>query len=480
MAHPPSTHIPHSRSEAIDYLFSRLNFEQRMPASNSAFRLERMERLLSELGDPHRQLQCVHVAGTKGKGSTCGMLQAMLLAAGQRTGLYTSPHLERIEERFNVGGSPCSEAELVALTATVAKAAQPLDRRGDAPTFFELTTAMALVHFVQTQVDWAVIEVGLGGRLDSTNVCLPQLAIITSISFDHMRQLGNTLEKIAAEKAGILKPGIPVICGIHQPGPREVVHRVAAERGCPLKQTGRDFQFRYLPPTPRACDSPQRCGPGLGQFDYSEPQGKSLRELQMGLAGEHQAANGAVAVAALGDLARRGLLTIDEAAIRLGLRNVRLPGRIELFDQFEPLVVLDTAHNDASLQALLQTLSGTFRARRKLAVIAASEDKPPRRLLPPLLEWADALIFTRFLNNPRSTPPEKLERAARQYLAELPQLADRANRPPALLTAAAPHEAFARALAESSRDDLICLTGSFFLAAELRPLLLPAAASERQ
>src|ERR1700754_3286386 len=224
-----------ARSAALDWLMARINYERTgVPYQARQLKLDRMRQLLTRLGQPDAGMKIVHVAGTKGKGSTSAMIAAMLSAAGYRTGVFSSPHLEQIEERFAVDGQPCTSDELVALVNRMIPVVRAMDEEaaadGDStagPTYFEVTTAMALVHFVERQVDAAVLEVGLGGRLDSTNVCLPVVSVITSISFDHMRQLGNTLASIAREKAGIIKPGVPVICGVLNEEPQTVIAAAA-------------------------------------------------------------------------------------------------------------------------------------------------------------------------------------------------------------------------------------------------------------
>ncbi len=247
--------VPAHENSAADFLLRRINYERtpNVPYLSGEFKLDRMRRLMSLLGDPHLDLKAIHIAGTKGKGSTAAMVASVLCAAGYRAGLYTSPHLERTEERIVIDGQACPPDKFLALAAQVQPAVERIDEESAAhgemgPTFFEVTTAMAFLHFAQANVAAAVLEVGLGGRLDSTNVCRPEVCIITSISFDHVKQLGNTLALIAAEKSGIIKPGIPVISGVIDPEPRDVIAARAAELSAPLIQLGIDYDFS--PPLP--------------------------------------------------------------------------------------------------------------------------------------------------------------------------------------------------------------------------------------
>ena len=244
------------RDAALRFLFGRIDYERAsaIPYQATHLKLERMELLLDRLGNPHRGMEVVHVAGSKGKGSTSTMIASILSSARFRTGLYTSPHLARVEERIAVGGVQCTEAELVELVDRVAHEVEAIDRQvnhawpgENGPTYFEITTALALLHFRQKNVDVAVLEVGLGGRLDSTNVCQPRVCVITSISFDHTQQLGKTLAKIAAEKAGIIKSGIPVVSGVRDGPARAIIQQTALEQSCPLVTLGVDFDFRYRP-----------------------------------------------------------------------------------------------------------------------------------------------------------------------------------------------------------------------------------------
>jgi dihydrofolate synthase/folylpolyglutamate synthase len=455
------TSVKEHEQAALAFLLGRINYERTpfVPYGERQFRLEPMRELLARLGDPQEQFTIVHVAGTKGKGSTAAMAAAVLSAAGHRTGLYSSPHLDRIEERLAIDGRPCTAGELTTLVAELRPIVTEMDERTESNspraaglTYFDLVTAMALVHFARRGVRFAVLEVGLGGRLDSTNVCGPAVTVITSISFDHMRQLGNTLAAIAREKAGIVKPGVPVVSGVVEDEPRGVIEQVCRQCDSRLLQLGRDFDFSYTPPL--SLDA----GPAQGSIDYLsrlEGRKQSRAGLRLGLAGRHQGANAAVALAALDELARQGW-TVPEPAIHRGLAEVRWPARIEVVAR-RPTVVLDSAHNVASVAALLATLDESFdtTGQRRL-VFATTRDKEVRGMLALLLPRFDRVIFTRYRNNPRGVPPDEMARLALDLGGrEIQVCLD-------------PASAWRIARGGAGAADLICIAGSFFIAAEMR------------
>jgi len=451
------------REAALRFLDERIDYERALSVSYSSreFKLGRMQELMDRLGNPQQGLSIVHVAGTKGKGSTTAMLGAVLSAAGYRSGVFTSPHLYRIEERIAVEGRPCSSAELVELVDLLMPAVEAMDRAAardpaeSGPTYFEITTAMALLHFARRKVRAAVLEVGMGGRLDSTNVCRPLVSVITSISFDHTRQLGNTLELIAWEKAGIVKPSIPVVSGVVDPSPREVIRQVCRQQGSRLSELGTDFDFTYHPPRGLELASAL----GTLDFRYRAPGREfGYRDLPLRLLGSHQAANAAVALAALAELQQAGW-KVPEAAVRTGLAEVVWPARIELLAR-RPAVVVDVAHNTASVDALLRVLDESFSVRRLLLVFATTREKDVLGMLERLLKRFDEVILTRYLDNPRAVPPDELAAAAAE-------LTGRQYR-----VCAAPAEAWEEVCALAGPDDLICVTGSFFLAAEIRAEIL--------
>ena len=456
-----------------------------------------MRQLLTRLGQPDAGMKIVHVAGTKGKGSTSAMIAGILTAAGYRTGFFSSPHLERIEERFAVDGQPCTADELVALVDRLRPVARAMDEEAAAdgdptggPTYFEVTTAMALLHFVEHQVDAAVLEVGLGGRLDSTNVCLPAVSVITSISFDHMKQLGNTLASIAREKAGIVKPGVPVVCGVTDPEPQAVIAEIAREHGCRLIQLGRDFTFHYQragsSPTPTKKNDEARMTndeekpnssfvirhssfvidnqphPAL-DFTYTIPgQEHQLANLPLAMRGPHQAANAAVALATIAELRHQGWC-VSEDAMRQGLSRAVLPGRVEVF-WGDPTVVLDAAHNPASARALVAALAELPSPTRRTLILSISHDKDVRAIVRELAPHFERFVVTQYQENPRAMPADQLAEMIRDEAAKSPTAPITVCPPPA--------EAWQHVRQTALPGELVCITGSFYLVAEMRPILL--------
>lgn len=456
---PPSNP---SRDAALSWLLTHINYERTLhiPYLARQLKLDRMRQLLTRLGQPDAGLKIVHVAGTKGKGSVSAMVAAILTCAGYRTGVFSSPHLERIEERFAVDAQPCTADELVALVNRTRPNVEAMDAEaaaeGDAaggPTYFEITTAMALMHFAERQVDAAVLEVGLGGRLDSTNVCLPAVSVITSISFDHTKQLGNTLAAIAREKAGIIKPGVPVVSGVTEEEPRAVIAATAREHGCRLIQLGADFDFEYAD---RTVNFRYRVP---GQEFHSTPWALAMR-------GEHQAQNAAVALAVVAELRHQGWC-ISTEAMQMGLALVNLPGRVEVVAG-EPTVVLDAAHNPASARALAATLAEMPPASRRTLILSISHDKDVRAIVAELAPHFDRIVVTQYQDNPRAVGVSHLAKIVRNTLG---------SRSAEISISPTPLEAWQSIGRTTLPQELVCITGSFYLVAEMRRLVLNSAAA---
>ena len=442
---------PSDRDRAVAWLDRRVNFERVPPVGSAAstFGLAGMRRLLAAVGSPHERVPVVHVAGTKGKGSTVAMLAAILEEAGHRVGRYLSPHVHALEERISVAGAAISPADLAAALEAVKPAVEALDtaaaRRGRrGPTWFEVVTAAAFVHFARARVDVAVLETGLGGRLDATNVSRPLVSVITSISLDHMAVLGRTVGRIATEKAGIIKRGCPVVSGAAHPSARRVIAATAARRRAALLQVGRDFTATYEPG-----DDPL----GGGWAVVTEAGREPVR-YRLAMPGRHQADNAALAVVTAHRLDSRGL-RVPPQAIERGLARVRLPARIERVSE-RPLVVVDAAHNVASMRSLIDTLAPALEpVRSRVLLFAASGDKQIEEMLALAAGRFDHVVVTRYATNPRAAPTERLVAACRRAGLPEPRVAE------------SPAAALAAATSLAGRRGIVCVAGSFFLAAEI-------------
>jgi len=416
---------PRTPAEALEF-FSHLS------PSSIKLGLERVEAALEALGHPERRFPALHVAGTNGKGSTCAFASAALLAAGHRVGLYTSPHLVRVNERIRVDGVEIAD-ELFGQ-----RILEVLERHPEATslTYFEFGTVVAFWHFAREAVDVAVVEVGLGGRLDATRACQPLVTAITPVSFDHTEYLGHTLEAIAGEKAGILKPGVPVVVSRQEPEALAAIERAARNVGAPLVLEGRDFSLDAR---------------SEGSLVYQGP-GMSLEGLTLGLRGGHQRQNAGVALASLEQLTSRGVQVSSEA-IRTGFAGTRWPGRLEELGGSPP-VVLDGAHNPAGVQVLLEGLRSLYPGRRVHCVFGVVADKDRGPMLRALLP-ACASVHLTPLDTPRSLAPERYLDEARPWCADV--------RAYTSLDAA-----LAGALSQSASHDVILCTGSLFLVGSVR------------
>ncbi len=359
--------------------------------------LATIRSMLAGLGNPHHRYPCIHVAGTNGKGSVASNLAAILMRSGYRVGLYTSPHLVRFNERIKIDGMEITDADIVRLYRRVRKVLP--DSRD--PTFFEFTTAMALDEFSRRKVDWAVIETGLGGRLDATNILTPVLSIITNISLEHREYLGRTLREIAFEKAGIIKHRRPVVTGVRQASAIAVVTETALKRSASLFRLGAEFRVR------RASG---------GRFTFYG-MNHIWSNMATSLRGAYQTENAALALAACELLMQRAASRISSSSIREGLITNRWPGRLELVCE-TPLVMLDGAHNLAAARQLAQHLTLHFNDRPITMVIGILDDKPYEAMLKLLLPKASRLIVTQAKIN-RALPPEVIASTARKLVSDI-------------------------------------------------------------
>lgn len=423
---------------ALSYILSFTDYEK-LPAflyTAANFDLRRMAELLQRVGNPHLTSPAIHVAGTKGKGSTAAMIASALSAAGHRTGLYTSPHLHTFRERLTIDGEMITEEEFSALTQRLQPEIGEVNRRhnyGELTTF-EILTALAFAFFGERRVDFQVLEVGLGGRLDATNVVTPRLSVITSISLDHAEVLGDSLAEIAREKAGIIKPGALVVSA-PQPGEAEVViEEVCRHNRAGLIAVGRDVTWKKL------------TSDLAGQsFEVTGKAGSY--QLTIPLLGGHQLENAATAVAAL------EALGIGHDDIARGLAQVRWPGRLEVL-RHEPLFLVDGAHNADSARRLKEAIEEYLRFDRLILIAGASSDKDIAGIVGELAPLSSLIIVTRS-RHPRALAPalllEELERQGAKG-----EMAENVS------------SAVERALAIAKPGDLICATGSLFVAAEAR------------
>ena len=427
---------PMNYAAALDFLLSRTDYE-RWPGYQyaSRFDLRRMYYLLERLGNPHLASKSVHIAGSKGKGSTAAMIAAGLQAAGHRTGLYTSPHLVTLRERIKVDGKPLFKSELARVVARMKPVVEASDR--DCPygelSTFELLTAAAFLHFEQRGVDYQVLEAGLGGRLDATNVVTPEVAVITTISFDHTEILGDTLARIAAEKAGIIKSSVPVV-STHQAGEAAaVIQRVSRSRSAALTEVGHDVTWQ-----PSGHD---RAGQSLRVSGVRETY-----EVSIPLLGEHQLLNAATAVATL------EALGISRQHIEAGLALTDWPGRLQLLWR-RPMLVVDGAHTRESARKLRQALKRHFDFERLIFIIGTSADKDLAGIVSELAPAAHKVVATRS-RHPRATDPAAVAAAFRRSGADA-------------LMSGNVKAALQAAKGLAGPRDLICATGSLFVIGEV-------------
>jgi dihydrofolate synthase/folylpolyglutamate synthase len=446
----------HTYEEAVEWLSRQTNVERSRPEHLSAdvFKLERMEALVSALGHPERSFKTVHVAGSKGKGSVCEMTASCLESCGYTTGLYTSPHLVDMRERIRINQRVIEPGEFLDLLKRVAGAADAVARRHGHATFFELLTALAFCYFAEQAVDIAVIEVGLGGRLDATNVIRPEVSAITAIQLEHTQILGDTVEAIAREKAGIMKAGVPCVT-VPQSAPsiHGVFEAVAAAAPCPLLTLGKDIDFTHR----------FEASPDLGpHVRVSVTSARSAYEhLPVPLKGLHQAYNCGLALAILDQLRGRGI-AVPERQVALGLARTPTHGRMEIVSR-SPRVMIDGAHNPESLHQLIRAVGAYVKPDSTVVIFGCGADKDIPRMLQTLARGADKIIFTRAADSARAADPRELQRRFAELSGKQMQVSGSVA------------EALRIARAAVQRDDLILVTGSFYVAGEAKRLLTAVA-----
>jgi dihydrofolate synthase/folylpolyglutamate synthase len=434
---------------ALDYLYSFVDYSMTRSFRWSAdkFDLKRMDDLMAALGHPEREYPILHIAGTKGKGSVAAMCESVIRVAGYRVGLYTSPHMHDYAERIRVNGTPIPHQALTDLINEVRPVVESIKEL----TTFEITTALGFLYFARQHVQAAVVEVGLGGRLDATNITQPVICVITSISYDHMQILGNTLAEIAGEKAGIIKPRIPVVMAPQHDEARLVIERIARERQAPLIEVGTDYRF-----TPAG-------GSLHGQMltvwrDSGEPQPPAIEDgwgtpanparISIPLLGMHQVENAATAYAAL-DAFQKIALSLSRQAIQEGFSETVWPGRFEILN-LNPALIVDCAHNRESAARLRQTMQEYFPDRHVTLVFGASEDKDIAGMLAELAPITGQIILTRSFH-PRAADPDQLAEQAQG-----------SGLPTRIVAEVA--DALESALQYTEDGEIILATGSIFIA----------------
>lgn len=444
--------------ETLDFLYSFIDYSLKRNFRNAAekFNLDRMRKFMHYLGDPQKDYAIFHVAGTKGKGSVSSICASVLTSQGYKTGLYTSPHMVEFTERIKVNGHEISKADLV----EVVESLKPAVEKVPEITTFELTTALAFLYFSQQDVDYAVFEVGLGGRLDATNIVDPIVSIITSISYDHVQILGDTLSEIAGEKGGIIKPETPVVVAPQKEEARLKLEQIAKDRNAPLIQVGRDYLY--------AADSHSLDGQSFLVWtpdeqslvdEFIESAGRDIwspLRLRVPLLGFHQVENAATAYAALKTAEKFGV-SISQEAYRKGFSNVDWPGRMELIQRHPP-VVIDSAHNRYSALRLRQAMDDYFPGLPILMVFGASEDKDIEGMYQELLPRVRRVIATQSIH-PRAISADKLVELAHRF----------GRSAEAILPI---EDALAVAMKDAGEESVILITGSVFVAAAARGVLL--------
>jgi len=427
--------------KALEYLYSYVDFslQKVITYSPARFKLERMQALVASLGNPQQAYPSIHVAGTKGKGSVSILCATALQEAGYNVGLYTSPHLDDYAERIQINGEFIPHSMLVDLVEEIKPHVAAIPEL----TTFEITTALAFMYFARQKVNAAVIEVGLGGRLDATNVVVPEVSVITSISYDHTHLLGNTLSEIAGEKAGIIKPGITVVVAPQEEEARVVIERIAQDRGAPLFQVGRDILYKEV--------SHSLNGQTLSVWSANS-QNHSPVQLSIPLLGPHQVINAATAYAALQIFAQKGF-AVSSGKIKQGIAHAFWPGRFEII-QKSPPVILDCAHNRDSAQKLRLTLKEYYPGKRVCLVFGASEDKDIQGMFDELMPVVHELFLVKSFH-PRAIEPEKLADMVRPY-----------ERPVHIVDHIP--DAMEKAIQVAGHAQVVLVTGSIFVVAEAR------------
>lgn len=430
--------------EALRYLDSFVNFEKTEGYNYKAsLKLERMRRLACLLGDPQKATRSIHIAGSKGKGSTASYVYSILKSAGFRTGLYTSPHLVTFRERIRINDSLISEEDIAAIMGRIRRVVDS-SMKDDRPTFFEIYTALAYIYFKEKKADFAVYEVGLGGRLDATNLIEPLVCAITPLSYEHTDKLGNTLKDIAAEKCGIIKPGAICVSAPQTKEALDTIEAICKKRMARLILVGRDIKFKELESNEYS-----------NVFDVEGAIGK-YPALKTTLIGTHQITNAATAVGIIEALNSKGV-EISSDSIRNGIGAAKWEGRLEVICK-APLIVVDGAHNKASAIVLADSVKKIFADKRPILIFGASKDKDVKGMLEELLPIVDSVIFTKSKVAGRALDPLSIDRTASEIMPKIRRSMVTQN----------VKEAIDRAVSYAKEENMILVTGSLFIVGEAK------------
>ncbi len=450
----------------MSFLYKAIDYEKLISYQYNAstFSLDRMVKMLEYVGNPHKSFPSIHITGTKGKGSTSIMMSTILEHAGLRTALFTSPHLIDLKERIQINHQNISEYEFTSNLNEFRPYIQHLRETepSASPTFFEILTAIAMLYFKKRQVDIAVLEVGLGGRLDSTNVVIPQVSVITNVGLDHTAILGNTLSSIAYEKAGIIKQGVPVVSAVETPEALSVIERTCKEKNARLYLLGRDIWISEcgmrnadLSPNPKV-QSPKseirNPKSERGLLCKIKTWRHTYPDIFLPLVGTHQAKNCAMALGALEIMREQGTISIDDETIRNALTQVHCPARVEVIGK-NPLIILDYAHTVDSMRFLRISLLENFKFHKLILILGFAQDKDLDNILNEIVTIGDAIIVTRS-KNPRAAAPEDLYQRIEKLCGKHAEILDNTQ------------DAVVAAKRMASKEDLICVTGSAYVAGE--------------
>ncbi|HER23603.1 MAG TPA: bifunctional folylpolyglutamate synthase/dihydrofolate synthase [Candidatus Atribacteria bacterium] len=423
--------------EALDYIYDLTKYGIKLGLKNINY-------LLYLLGEPHKRLKIIHIAGTNGKGSTCSIISSILQSEGYKVGLYTSPHLVNFTERFKINNKPINKEKVCALLEKIKPCVNKVKNTPSYghPTFFEVITSMAFLYFFEEQVDFLVLETGLGGRLDATNVCEPLISVITHIDYDHMDKLGNSLKEIAREKGGIIKSGGIVISSEQYEEAYKEIKVIADEKNSLIYSVGKEIIFQIITSNLKGVTF------DLKGIDHE------YKKLHIPLLGRHQAENSAAAISAVEALKIRGI-SISEKAIRTGLEKVKWTGRLEVI-QNNPTLVLDGAHNPNGIKIMRDAMKEIFFYQRLILLLAIFSDKDYKKMIEIIVPEADMVIASQ-TNNPRATPAQLIAQEAAQYIEQYKIIVTE-NIPQAIICA----------LENAQENDLIWITGSLYTVGEAK------------